>query len=701
MTRQICVAALAAMAAMLWQPAQALACSCAPPPDITTQWGAMPDAVVAARVTSEFTIGSKKIYVAKVRKAFKGCAAKGDRLYIVTRTSSAACGTTLNVGGTYLLGDEAQALSEGRWLMNLSLCDLQVPWKQLSKAERAFLNGREVCCDGSCWCADGSDPVQCFVDPCQVSSCDEGACVANYCGGCNAEHYDKSGNLLCLPCTGNEDCGTGEACVDGQCQAGCSSDDDCPTDEWCRPSMDGPMECVPFQQEGDWCGGFTPIWAQNKCAPGLICTDFPPFIADAPGTCRKECNDNDDCADDQYCSLDDVCRDDGACWVDNDCSADGNVWPHILCLGWDYCAEDGQCGWECGPEPVPTCEDLSGVDFGPCLAILGIGVVGDSCTWISGCGADGVTLFDTFEECEATCFDKGCNSDGDCSEDEYCAGNGECMADGTCSDTTDCNAAGNLYPVPFCIGYGVCEAGQCGWICGEPEPTCDDIGGVDFGACEMLLGVAVVNGKCNYVSGCGAAGYAFFDSMIACEAACAPAGCEVDGKWFAPGDSIPAGDGCNMCSCMDNGFMACTKIGCLIGCTSEMSCEDNWSMCWAPGQQLPCGACFMPENTCNSDTACGPGMICTEDTSGCLCESANTCSPACSSAADCEEGESCYDDGHCKPTACTSTNDCPINFDCADGGCKRRACSASTECWGFCVNGRCYTESGYCSPPPP
>jgi hypothetical protein len=37
-------------------------------------------------------------------------------------------------------------------------------------------------------CADGSAPVQCFVDPCATARCGDGLkCASNYCGGCTAE----------------------------------------------------------------------------------------------------------------------------------------------------------------------------------------------------------------------------------------------------------------------------------------------------------------------------------------------------------------------------------------------------------------------------------------------------------------------------------------------------------------------------------
>ena len=42
-------------------------------------------------------------------------------------------------------------------------------------------------CTGGC--PDGSNPVNCFVNPCQFASCPDvygATCVADYCGGCNA-----------------------------------------------------------------------------------------------------------------------------------------------------------------------------------------------------------------------------------------------------------------------------------------------------------------------------------------------------------------------------------------------------------------------------------------------------------------------------------------------------------------------------------
>eukprot|EP00980_Cylindrotheca_fusiformis_P006195 scaffold1325_cov95-Cylindrotheca_fusiformis.AAC.6 len=70
-------------------------------------------------------------------------------------------------------------------------------------------NGETGTCTRNCIgtgspCANGIPTVRCFEDPCSSSSssaksyCKESvACVADYCGGCYARHFDKAGNLIC------------------------------------------------------------------------------------------------------------------------------------------------------------------------------------------------------------------------------------------------------------------------------------------------------------------------------------------------------------------------------------------------------------------------------------------------------------------------------------------------------------------------
>ena len=80
---------------------------------------------------------------------------------------------------------------------------------------------------------------------------------------------------------------------------------------------------------------------------------------------------------------------------------------------------------------------------------------------------------------------------------------------------------------------------------------CDDLGDVDFGLCDMVLGVAMQNGVCTYLSGCGwevnGVDYspAFYDSIDACNADCGDngVGCYTDaGEFYELGQVLEVSD---------------------------------------------------------------------------------------------------------------------------------------------------------------
>ncbi|MFT5431550.1 MAG: hypothetical protein ACI9OJ_002247 [Myxococcota bacterium] len=567
------LATLVALTALTMGPKQADACSCIST-DIASSYNNSTD-VIRAQVLFGITIGQDQWYVARSLSTFKGCIEKNAWVYIRTASSSAACGVILQTGTQYLLsGSDLQA----GWsvpVLSIGSCGFNRPIASLTKADRKFLLSRYNCCGDTCACNDGTQPVNCFADPCMFADCPSGECVANYCGGCNAEFYDQYGQAVCTPCGAGNDCPWTQTCEDGMCVGqcysdqdcgdgfwcgesedpnaktckayseagescggftapwdqkkcakglecvynnqipdapgvctqGCESNDDCLSTEWCSPTQDGSSQCKPYVKEGGSCGGFTPSWAQSKCAPDLICTDFPDFIADAPGTCRKQCEDNQDCTEDQYCSGSGVCRDDGSCNKLKDCNTEGNIYIVPACVGYATCNE-GQCGWNCGD---PTCQDVSNVFFGFCDAIVGVGLVNGECTTLSGCDDGGYSLFESIEACKEACKPAidVCNLQGN----EF----GACAAilgfgaiDGECTWISGCGA-GN---VQLFETKAECAAG-----CGS-GPNCKDLGDVDFGECEMALGVAVVNGQCNYVSGCDDYGHSFYKSLDECKTAC-------------------------------------------------------------------------------------------------------------------------------------------------------------------------------------
>jgi hypothetical protein len=360
---------------------RAEACSCVVP-TVENGYNNSTDVVTAA-VSFGFRLGGTQYYFARVQRVFKGCLDADDWVVLKTPTDGAACGVDLSLR-RYLLNAHADGQQFGLPALRIGLCGYNHLVSDLSEEDLAFLDGRTVCCGDECACADGSQPVQCFVDPCSVApECSLGECVANYCGGCNAEFYNTTGDAVCGP-------GDSE----------CFGDEDCSSGEWCRAAPpDGSIyECVPFVGDGERCNGFTTPWNYEQCEAGLTC-DTPDFVADAPGICRGRCP-SQGCGNQGYCAADGLCDDDGACERDVDCNLLGNDYAHIECVGHGVCDASGRCGWECGD---PQCLDLGGYDFGACDALLGWGVENGVCAQLSGCSSGPFPLFETLDACVLAC----------------------------------------------------------------------------------------------------------------------------------------------------------------------------------------------------------------------------------------------------------------------------------------------------------
>jgi len=377
MMKQLVLALAMVSAVTVLNAGDAQACSCMEP-SVETSYYQNSD-VLKVRVLRSITLGSNRYYLAKTRETFKGCIGARRWVILQTASSSAACGADYEVGRSYLIHGERAGGFWGIPFLSVHGCNYDVRWSQLTSEDRAFIYSRYNCCGERCECTDGSEPVECFADPCEFQSCDEGVCEANYCGGCNAEFFNELGELVC----------TDE----------CSSDADCSEDSWCRQTEAGQLACTPFVGEEESCGGFTVPWMYERCEPGLVC-DTPEFIADAPGECRRPCDGNDDCRDAQYCASDDLCHRDASCERDVDCNLDGNSYAHIRCMGYGVCSPTQECGWECGH---PGCVDLTGMDFGMCDMVLGWGRIDGECQHFSGCGDRGFTFFETEDACESAC----------------------------------------------------------------------------------------------------------------------------------------------------------------------------------------------------------------------------------------------------------------------------------------------------------
>lgn len=149
-----------------------------------------------------------------------------------------------------------------------------------------------------------------------------------------------------------------------------------------------------------------------------------------------------------------------------------------------------------------TCFDLSGLDFGNCLAVLGYGVINGDCVAISGCSSiiDDVDyqeyFFDTISDCETQCS-IGCLDllyidFGPCEAVlGYGSINGECIIISGCSTVVN---GFDFAP------YIYSSSAACTLNCG---PICMDLYGIDFGLCDFFMGYATINGECISLSGCG------------------------------------------------------------------------------------------------------------------------------------------------------------------------------------------------------
>jgi hypothetical protein len=82
-----------------------------------------------------------------------------------------------------------------------------------------------------------------------------------------------------------------------------------------------------------------------------------------------------------------------------------------------------------------------------------------------------------------------------------------------------------------------------------------------------------------------------------------------DGETYRPGQSYPAGDGCNTCTCTDNGLSACTKRACPVRCTVDgktynvgdtFKVDCNTCTCTAGGMTA-CTKMYCPPKTCSYD----------------------------------------------------------------------------------------------------
>jgi len=179
-----------------------------------------------------------------------------------------------------------------------------------------------------------------------------------------------------------------------------------------------------------------------------------------------------------------------------------------------------------------NCLDLAGVEFGECALFLGYGNINGQCTGISGCSTEieGIDyspfIFSTSDSCSAACT-LGCIDFAGIDFGPCDAVLGFGILDGECSEISGCSPIVNGYDFS---SYLYPTAESCAIGC---PSLCMDLSGIDFGNCLMVLGYSLVNGECTLLSGCSyevnGVDYQayFFESSEACENACGNIPCVI------------------------------------------------------------------------------------------------------------------------------------------------------------------------------
>ena len=143
-------------------------------------------------------------------------------------------------------------------------------------------------------------------------------------------------------------------------------------------------------------------------------------------------------------------------------------------------------------------------------------------------------------------------------------------------------------------------------------------------------------------------------------------------------------------------------------CRTEADCSDGTS-CYDEDDPFY-GDCEGAERACEGDGECGEGNVCAEYQNDHPCnpgELSTRCVAACLDNAACLDGEQCDTaTGHCVIWACADGYTCPTYFSCTPDtegtGCARDTCTDDAGCGeGWCVDGACFAEPGFCSYAPP
>ena len=548
--------------------------------------------------------------------------------------------------------------------------------------------------------------------------------------GCAPGEADCVGPTLCKTdseCKDDEYCSVIKQCTK-LCSGGVNSDgekcSDYPRMPECTPAKNGHKSYCACTDTS--CGTGWKCAEQNGtkqcviCSAGEACGCPDGKMSNGKGGCGG-CNTNEDCAGNETCAdagtTEAECKTitcpDGTFPKDHDCvkcsALDANCLECsetqcVTCLP-AYDLVDGKCVLKTCPDGQYL-DELTGT-CNPCGAGCKKCTSADVCTECESaydlengacktknCG-DGMYLNMETGECLscsaecATCTNVA--NDGETSQCVTCA-DGYHMADGVCvaNGCADMKLATECGANQIKTDAGVATNGEQCWSCADPEPECRKDTDCDGTQKCSPDGECVLKtcAEMGYEKTCSA-GYLKNEAAVGSDGMCYT--CQNPAK-DCPADK-PAWDGKKCVQCTANSH-----------CESYEYCKDNQCV-------LQAGKCYT-SNDCQyndycKDHSCVPACDpnpCSGKTPRCAVYSSHTAKCTCTPSPDsCGAGYNCVNSGgyNCKPTTCSSDDDCDQSKACKNGKCvdpcDPNPCSGEQpRCGSGSHRAKCYCTSTSC-----
>ena len=548
--------------------------------------------------------------------------------------------------------------------------------------------------------------------------------------GCAPGESDCVGPTLCKTdseCKDDEYCSVIKQCTK-LCSGGVNSDgekcSDYPRMPECTPTKNGHKSycaCTDTSCDTGWkCAEQNGIKQCVICSAGEACGCPDGKMSNGKGGCGG-CNTNEDCAGNETCAdagtTEAECKTitcpDGTFPKDHDCvkcsALDANCLECsetqcVTCLP-AYDLVDGKCVLKTCPDGQYL-DELTGT-CNPCGAGCKKCTSADVCTECESaydlengacktknCG-DGMYLNMETGECLscsaecATCTNVA--NDGETSQCITCA-DGYHMADGVCvaNGCADMKLATECGANQIKTDAGVATNGEQCWSCADPEPECRKDADCDGTQKCSPDGECVLKtcAEMGYEKTCSA-GYLKNEAAVGSDGMCYT--CQNPAK-DCPADK-PAWDGKKCVQCTANSH-----------CESYEYCKDNQCV-------LQAGKCYT-SNDCQyndycKDHSCVPACDpnpCSGKTPRCAVYSSHTAKCTCTPSPDsCGAGYNCVNSGgyNCKPTTCSSDDDCAHDKACKNGKCvdpcDPNPCSGEQpRCGSGSHRAKCYCTSTSC-----